>query len=168
MEVAEPDRKEMTMSMNGDMGTFDQAVQILRELEAQADSEVEAQEQILASAKAAQRRVKAMLKAAGVIEEAKPKRTKAKHASEETNRAVLAAIYEHVKTRPSTNPSVPGSFSVPSLLEVTDLHQSTVKVAVNALREQGRLRACGQYKPEGTKGIPPMTYALDETYGNPE
>jgi len=157
------------MNMNGNQSTLDQAIHVLRELEAEADAEVDAALAMLASAKAAQRRVKAMLKAAGVIEvaTAKPKK-KAKSVSDDTRKSVLDAIYEHVKTRPSANPQVPGSFSLPSLLGLTDLHQSSVNTALAMLRDEGRIRACGQYKPEGTKGIPPMTYALDETYGNPE
>jgi hypothetical protein len=124
------------MNTNGNISTLDQAIQVLRDLEAEADADVKASEQILASAKAAQRRVRAMLKAAGVIEEAKKPKPKPKGVSERKLDEILLSITAYSRT-------VKRQFVASEIVEFSKISQPTVNLAINVLRERGELRKVG-------------------------
>jgi hypothetical protein len=151
------------MNENGNMSTLDQAIQMLRALEAEADAEVEHHLELLASARAAQRRVKAMLKASGIGGAApSPKKKRQYGPSEEMIGRVLDAIFEHVRTREAALPDVPGSFTIGNITELAGVHSTSVINSIHALRDQGRLRKVGVIS--GAQGTPPPVYALDEDY----
>lgn len=155
---------------NGNMSMLDQAIQALLELARQADADVKEKVEMLASARAAQRRVKAMLRAAGVVEAAPPQPKKGKKpvpVSEEMQARLLDVIHEHIKTREAAVADVPGSFTAPGLIAIADMHQSSVNAALNTLREKGIVRAIGRAtrKPGSGAGFAAMAYTLDEEHG---
>lgn len=149
------------MSMNGNTSEWDQVMRGLQEMERKLSGEVAQAERMLGDARAAQRRVKATMKAAGMVsaaEEKPKKKGTPKPVSEGIKQRTIELIYEHVRTRESVIPGVAGAFTAPSLIAMTDMHQSSVNSGLRALRDEGRLRAVGAVPAK--RGIPPTAYAL--------
>lgn len=149
------------MGTNSNTSDWDQIIHSLNEMEKKLDGQIDQAEQMLGDARAAQRRVKATMTAAGMVSAAeKPTKGKKKPASEGLQRRILALIYDHIRTRESVVPGVPGAFTTPSLIAMTDLHQSSVNTGIRALRDAGRIRAVGTVPAK--HGYPPTAYALVE------
>ena len=148
------------MSTNSNTSDWDQIIHSLHEMEEKLDGQIEQAEQMLGDARAAQRRVKATMTAAGMVSAAEKPKGRKKPASEGLQRQILALIYDHIRTRESVVPGVPGAFTTPSLRAMTDLHQSTVNSGVRALRDAGKIHAVGSVPAK--HGYPPTAYALVE------
>lgn len=142
------------MSLNG---TLDDLVAELEKMLARAEGRVADRQQDLNEAKMELARIWSILRAAGVQKEEKPKRKRERKGdvSEETRALVLKAIWEHEQAGEPAVEGVPGSFAVGDL--EPDLHETSVRAAVYALREQGVLRVVGK-KPVG-RARSPLAYA---------
>jgi hypothetical protein len=150
------------MTMNGDM---EAVIESLRRLHWAAEQRVSEAQAYLDQAKAERDHVARMLKVGGAAEEEskpKPKKKKEQAAkvNDETRASVLNAIHLWIELGTPAIPDVPGSFTSMDLEEYTPLHSSSIRNAINYLRDQGIVRAVG-LKP-GTPRRAPMVYALGE------
>lgn len=139
-------------------GTLDSLIEELERMLAKAEEAVIARQLALDEAKKEALRLRAMLKAAGVAEEEKPKAKKPKQrmgVSPETAALVLKAIWEHEQAGRPAISDVPGSFAITDL--EADVHETSVRAAVYELRESGVLRVVGK-KPVG-RARSPLAYA---------
>ena len=114
----------------------------------------------LAEAQAEAQRTRAMLKAAGAIEDepkpqAKPKPVREVRVSDETRTMVLNAIIIHETTHRDAVPGVPGSFTVKDIRG--GFHESSARAAITMLRDEGVVRAVGKV-PDSPR-IAPLAYA---------
>lgn len=131
------------MALNG---TLDHLIEEMERLYTMAEANAETARIAYENAKAEAKRLRDMLKVAGVIEEApksppKPE-PKPSRVNDETRQAVLSAIYAH---QGEAMPGVPGSFTVTTLAEATpSVHHSSVRTAIHMLREEGVIRAVGK------------------------
>jgi hypothetical protein len=141
------------MSLNG---TLDSLVGELERMLVQAEAEVYTRQQALDEAKEEARRLRAILKAAGVAEEPAPKpKQREARVNEETRSRVLAAIYAHELNGLSAIEGVPGSFVVTDI--TGDFHETSARTTIGVLREEGLIRVVGK-KPVG-RARSPLAYA---------
>jgi len=151
--------------MAGLNGSLDGIISELTDMLGRAEWSREQAQEALNTANAEVQRIKSILKAAGWSDEKKPKaKSKPKgyqRVNEETRDAVLKAIRLHKSYGKSAIDGVPGSFTV-STLEIEGLHTSSVRAAINNLREDGIIRAVGQV-PNSPR-LAPMAYALTGEY----
>lgn len=140
------------MSSLGMNGTLDSLIEELERLHAQAETEA-------ARWAAEERRLRGMLRAAGVVEEAKPqpkpKPVREVRVSDETRTMVLNAIIIHETTHRDAVPGVPGSFTVKDIRG--GFHESSARAAITMLRDEGVVRAVGKV-PDSPR-IAPLAYA---------
>jgi hypothetical protein len=163
MGMNDPTEGEQMSNMNG---SLEGIIEDLKRLHWAAENRVSEAQALYEQAKAERDHIARMLKAAGVQEEeAKPKQ-KAKpkgypRVNDQTRLAVLKAIRLHKSYGKSAIDGVPGSFTV-STLEVEGLHPSSVRTAINNLRDDGVLRAVG--KVPNSPRQAPLAYALTGEY----
>lgn len=145
------------MSLNG---SLDSLVEELNRLLVQAEAEVYTREQALSHAKGDLQRLRAMLRVAGVNDDApkaQPKQKVERHrvVNADTREKVLAAIARHEASGQRAIATVPGSFVTTDI--TGDFHESSARTAIYALREEGLIRAVGK-KPVG-RARSPVAYA---------
>lgn len=150
--------------MDGVNGSLDGIINELVDVLGRAEWSRDQAQEALDKANAEVRRIKAILKAAGHgEEEAKPKKKKKAEkplrVNEETRASVLNAVHLASKMC-ATLPGVPGSFTVKDLEEYTPIHHSSIRTAINNLRDEGIVRAAGLVP--GTPRKAPMAYVLGE------
>jgi len=160
----DPTEGEQMSNMNGDL---EGVIETLRRLHWAAENRVLEKQTALDVAKAERDHIARMLKVAGAQgEEPKPRKKKEKptQVNEETRRVVLNAIHAWINRGESAIAGVPGSFTVMDLESHTTAHSSSIRNAINNLRDEGIVRAVG-LKP-GTPRKAPMVYVIGE--GNEE
>jgi hypothetical protein len=137
-------------------GSLDGIISELNDLLARAERTAQ-------QAEAEVKMLRAMLKAAGVIEpepKSSPRLTKPIKVSDETHAAVLEAIVRWDMAQRSAIPDVPGSFTVGDLEGIMDAHVSSIRNAIAMMRNTGEIRAVGKV-PHVEHGTAPMAYALE-------
>jgi len=149
--------------MGGMNGDLEGIIESLRRLHWAAENRVSEAQAILEQARAERDHISRMLKVAGVQEEkpAKPKKTKPGRVNDETRARVLRAIHNWVAGDWAVVPGVPHSFTARQIGELAaDLHDSSVRTAINNLRDEGIVRAVGLVPNSPRKA--PMAYVLGE------
>jgi len=147
------------MSLNGDLnGVIEQ----LQRIRVGYEANVQQHKSALEEAQKELQQVDRLLRAAGAAgpkEKPKPKPSaKPLNVSDETRQAVLLAIRQLQEEGNPTLPSVPGSFTVESLAGYTEVHSSTVRNALEVMREEGAIRAVG-LDPASPAPRKPMVYS---------
>lgn len=89
-------------------------------------------------------KLRGMLRAAGELEATapKPKQKPKPRTTEETMALVRRGIEQFLHKEPAI-PDVPGSFTVPTLSEEIGVDTTTVRKALNELRDAGEIRVAG-------------------------
>jgi hypothetical protein len=142
--------------------TLDQLVEELQRMLVQAEADLHQADQAKEKATVEVRRLRSILRAAGLsAEQAEPREKKKEprvpRVNEETRRMVLFSIHQRQHLGASIIPDVRGSFTIRDL-HVPELHESSVRTAVNMLREEGIVRAIG--KVPNSPRLAPTAYAL--------
>lgn len=139
-------------------GSLDGMVEELNRLLVQAEAEVYTRTKALDEAKKDIQKIRAMLKAAGALEEEpkpEPKAQRRVEISEETRQLVLGAIMRYEQAGREAVPGIRGSFTAKDI--TGDFHPSSARTAINVFREEGTVRAVG--KVPNSPRIAPMAYA---------
>jgi hypothetical protein len=147
--------------MDGLNGSLDGIINELTDVLGRAEWSRDQAQEALDKANAEVRRIKAILKAAGVEEE-KPKRKEVKsgRVNEDTRAQVLKAIRFHSTLDEAVIPGVKGSFTAATIVPHVDVHEGSVRSAINNLRDDGIIRAVGLVPNSPRKA--PMAYVLGE------
>jgi DNA-binding transcriptional ArsR family regulator len=147
--------------MSGLNGDLHQLIEDAKRMHFLAVERMESARAVYENSKEEVQKIERILKAAGVEEEKpapKPKKEKPVRVNEETRAKVLAAIKE-IGYEDMAIPGVRASFTASMLAERTpDLHQSSVRTAINNLRDEGIIRAVGLVPNSPRKA--PMAYTL--------
>jgi len=147
--------------MAGLNGSLDGIIAELTDVLGRAEWTRDQAQEALDAANAEVRRIKAILKAAGVEEE-KPKRKEQKsgRVNDDTRRLVLNAIKFHSTLDESVIPGMKGAFTAAVIAPHVDVHEGSVRTAINNLRDDGIIRAVGLVPNSPRKA--PMAYVLGE------
>src|SRR4029077_13033425 len=90
-----------------------------------------------------------------------PRKVKPGRVNEDTRNAVLRAIRNWVAGDWQVVPAVPHSFTASKIATLAaDIHESSVRTAINNLRDEGIIRAVGLVPNSPRKA--PMAYVLGE------
>jgi hypothetical protein len=150
--------------MTGLNGSLNGLVDQLKQLLDQAEHDASIAEEILAQKRQDVARVKGMLRAAGELTPEKKKKASPKRDNpstlQTTREHVLELIRQHIRVHPAHVDEIPWSFRVAHIANASTMHQTSVQHALNDLREEGVIRACGRIPIPGVKGRAPMVYAL--------
>lgn len=149
------------MTLNGDLHGV---IETLERLYVQATATVQTHKSALAEAQNELTQIEKMLRLAGHDprpEEPKPKSNKKQRhpaISDETRTAVLLGIRRLQEEGERMLPDAPGSFTAASLTAVTSLHETSVRNAIDVMRDEGLLRALG-LDPASSSPRKPMVYS---------
>jgi hypothetical protein len=150
-------------SMTPTNGTLDGLIEEMERLLVQAEAELYLRRQAADAAYEEVKRLRAILRAAGAAPEPEEKPAKKKvksvRVNEETRGRVLRAIRNWNAGGFAVIPDVPHSFTAGKIAELaSDVHSSSVRTAINNLRDEGLIRAVGLVPDSPRKA--PMAYAM--------
>ena len=152
--------------MNDLNGDLDRLIADAEKMHEKAAAQAELARVAYERAKEEMLRVERILKAAGVEMGEKPKsrpkpKSKPAQVNDQTRRVVLDAIHAYINSGQRVVARVPHSFTVTSLHSFAHgVHETSVRSAINNLRQEGIIRACGLV--DGSPRRAPMAYVLGE------